>query len=208
MRRRLLALLGAGITLALSPAAALAISYNRDHDHAVENVVAVRAREPGTLVTGWRWQIRDGKKRANIGEPVDHLAPLLAINPNGGRFSDLLVRGTVGNGGFPASLWQCDGAHARQLWSSYAPPSSLRPPSGQFLFDAGWRGIWAPRFTRPSVIGGVHVAPAVTMEYYVSPCAACATTAIVTVRWTWNPRGGVDRYVYAGESGLSRAKSA
>ncbi len=63
VRRRLLALLGAGITLALSPAAALAISYNRDHDHAVENVVAVRAREPGTLVTGWRWQIRDGKAR-------------------------------------------------------------------------------------------------------------------------------------------------
>ncbi len=138
MRRRLLALLVAGITLALSPAAALAIGYNLDHDHHVENVVAVLAREPGTLVTGWRWQIREGKKRADIGEVVDHLARLLAINPNGGRFSDLLVRGTVGNGGFPESLWQWDGAHARQLWSSYALPLSLRAPSGQLLFDAGW----------------------------------------------------------------------
>jgi hypothetical protein len=190
------------MTLALSPAVALAIGYNLDHDHHVENVVAVRAHEPGTLVTGWRWQIREGKKRANIGEVVDHLARLLAINPNGGRFSDLLVRGTVGNGGFPESLLQWDGAHARQLWSSYALPSSLRAPSGQLLFDAGWRGMWAPRFTRPSVSGGVHVPAAVTKQYYVSPCAACATTAILTVRWTWNPRGGVDRYVYAGESGL------
>jgi hypothetical protein len=51
-----------------------------------------------------------------------------------------------------------------------------------------------------SVIGGVHVAPAVTKKYYASPCRACAITSIVTVLWTWNPR--VDRYVYAEESGL------
>ena len=209
VRRRLLALLVAGITLALSPAAALAIGYNLDHDHHVENVVAVRARAPGTLVTGWRWQIREGKKRVDIGEPVDHLARLLAINPNGGRFSDLLVRGTVGNGGFPASLWQCDGAHARQLWSSYAPPSGLRRavravPVRRRLDEAcGLRG--SPVHRSAAVL---HVPAAVTKKYYVSPCAACATTAIVTVRWTWNPRGGVDRYVYAGESGLPRAKSA
>jgi hypothetical protein len=55
-------------------------------------------------------------------------------------------------------------------------------------------------FTPASVIGGVHVAPAVTKKYYVAACRACATTTVVTVRWTWNSR--VDRYVYAGETGL------
>jgi hypothetical protein len=55
VRRRLLALVVGGTTLALSSAAALAIGYNLDHDHKVENVVALGAHEPGTLVTGWRW---------------------------------------------------------------------------------------------------------------------------------------------------------
>ena len=201
MRRRLLALVVGGITLALSPAAALAIGYNLDHDHDVENVVAVRAHEPGTLVTGWQWQIRDGKKRANVGLPADQLARLLAINPNGGRFSDLLVRGHAGNSGFPESLWQWNGSHARQLWSSSSLPSNVRPPPGQYLFDAGWSGEWAPKFTRSGVSGGVlDVVPAVTKNYYVGACRACATASIVTVRWTWVPR--VDRYVYSGESGL------
>ena len=43
MRRRLFALVVGGITLALSPAAALAIGYNLDHDHDVENVVITDA---------------------------------------------------------------------------------------------------------------------------------------------------------------------
>jgi hypothetical protein len=97
VQRRLMAAVVAGVVLALSPAAALGIGYNLDHDHDVENVVAVRAHEPGTFVTGWQWQIRDGKRRANVGAPADQLARLLAINPNGGRFSDLLVRGHAGN---------------------------------------------------------------------------------------------------------------
>jgi len=202
VRRRLLEVLVGGIALALSPAAALAIGYNLDHDHDVENVVAVRAHEPGRLVTGWQWQLRDGKKRANIGEAVDKLARLLAINPTGSKFSDLLVRGTAGNAGFPESLWQWDGAHGRTLWSSsllgiIQTPSS-RPPI--FAGDAGWRGMWAPRFTPSSVRGGVYVAPAVTKKHYATTCAACAITSIVTVRSTWVPR--VDRYVYAGETGL------
>ncbi len=199
MQRRLLATLVAGITLALTPAVALGISYNLDHDHDVESIVAVRAHEPGTSVTGWQWQIRDGRKRANIGDVVDVLLPLLAINPNGGRFSDPLVRGYAGANGTLESLWQWDGSRARKLWTSALPPSLLQP-SGQLLFDAGWHGEWAPRFTRASVVAGVRTPPSVTKKYYVAPCRGCATTAIVTVRWTWNPRA--DRYVYAGETGL------
>lgn len=71
-----------------------------------------------------------------------------------GRFSDLLMRGYAGANGTPLeSLWQWDGSHVRKLWASALPPTLLQP-SGQFLFDAGWTGVWAPRFTPASVIGG------------------------------------------------------
>jgi hypothetical protein len=163
--------------------------------------VAVRAHEPGALVTGWQWQVRDGKKRANIGAEVDQLAKLIAMDPNGGKYTDLLVRGTVGNGGFPESLWQWNGSHARQLWSSYSLPASLLRPAGQILFDAGWRGTWAPKFVPSHITAGVRVTPAIFKRYYASTCSACAITSVVTVRWTWVPRD--DRYVYAGETGLS-----
>jgi len=182
VRRRLLEVLVGGMTRALSPAAALAIGYNLDHDHDVENVVAVRAHEPGTLMPGWRRQIRDGKKRASIGEAVDQLARLLAINPNGGKFSDLLVRGHAGNSRFSESLWQWDSVHARQLWS-YALPSSLRaPPRAVPVRRRLDRHLGSE--VHPGIGDrGVHVAPAVTKKYYVATRRACATTAIVTVRW-------------------------
>ncbi len=69
-----------------------------------------------------------------------------------------------------------------------------------------WRGISAPRFSPASVIGGVHVAPAVTKKHNVAACRACATATIVAVFWMWVPR--VDRFVYADETGLPSPRSA
>ena len=186
--------------LAMLPGLALGIRYNLDHDHDIENVVKVREHEPGTLITGWAWKITDGKRHQVIGPASDVLERLLTVPDPSGRYTDLLLRGIVGNGGFPESLWRWNGVRATQLWTSWSPQIANTPvPHGTFLFDEGWLGEWAPKFVPAQTANGGPVPAKVLKKYAVGPCFGCAPTGTVTVTWTWSAHAS--RYVYSGESG-------